>query len=97
MDNCEVCRLLGAQYRRSRENAREAKQQFDRATNPAQAECASAWLRRAEEQWVVAISEMLTSPRCASCERPELGEVFADYQNIDRVGADAQPISFYIQ
>jgi hypothetical protein len=97
MEKCDVCRLLEAQYRRSRENTLEARRQFDRATTSAHAECAAAWLRRAEEQWLVAISELLTSPRSCSCERLELADVFADYRLVEGAGADPRPICIYVQ
>jgi hypothetical protein len=96
MEQCEVCRLLVAQYSRSKENALEAKRQLQRATNTAQAECAAAWLRRAEEHWLAAIRELLTSPRGCACDRPELADIFADYRAVEAVTADPQPASVYI-
>jgi hypothetical protein len=96
MEQCDVCRLIEAQYRRSKENALEAKRQLQRATTAAQAECATAWLRRAEEHWLVTINELLASPRNCSCERPELADIFADYRAVEAVTADPQPTSIYI-
>jgi len=97
MEKCDVCRLLEAQYCRSRENTLEAKRQLARSKTSAQAECAAAWLRRAEEHWVVAISELLTSPRSCTCQRPELADVFADYRLVEGAGADPRPICIYVQ
>ena len=97
MKKCEVCRLIEAQYHRSQENALEAKRQLQRATSAAQAECATAWLRRAEEHWLATISELLASPRKCSCERPELADIFADYRAIEAVTVDPRPASIYVQ
>jgi hypothetical protein len=97
MEKCEVCRLLEAHYHRCKENALEAKRQLGRATTSEQAECAAAWLRRAEDHWLAAINELLTSPRRCACERPELADVFADYRTVERAGSEPQPISSYVQ
>ena len=97
MEQCDVCRLLAAQYSRSKENALEAKRQLQRATNSDQAECASAWLRRAEEHWLASIRELLTSPHGCACARPELADIFADYRAVEAVTSDPEPASVYIQ
>ncbi|MGP8243075.1 MAG: hypothetical protein ACLQVN_00990 [Bryobacteraceae bacterium] len=97
MEQCEVCRLIEAQYRRAKENALEAKRQLQRATTAAQAECAAAWLRRAEEHWLEAINELLATPRSCACELPELADIFADYRAVEAAGTDPQPVSAYIQ
>jgi len=97
MEQCEVCRLLEAHYRRSKEDTLEAKRQLQRASSAEQAECAADWLRRAEEHWLAAINELLTSPHGCSCQRPELADIFADYRAVEAVAADPPPTSSYVQ